>query len=250
MAAEAALRKKKAPSVGTMISVGSAILAFLKIYSFAHWDTYTVSTILTHQSFSGLFAITLVVLLPAALVVAFWMLATSLGESIREEEPWRSAAVTCVLLGLGCVLLAPWKWAAFVFVFGGFQVAYAMLVRALRSYLLRAGKKVPWLIRKTRLPHQSNTRFLAIAFMVVGLLVIALSDWGWSPKERLEIQGGERVGYFVAEQADYIVWIGDDDRRVEFIPASRLLGRTPCFSSERSLLAELVGPELRSTSCE
>lgn len=86
MATEVTRTTKKLPSLGTLITVGSAILAFLKIHSFAHWDTYTVLTILTHQSFAGLFAITLVVLLPAALLVTFWMLATSLGESIREES--------------------------------------------------------------------------------------------------------------------------------------------------------------------
>lgn len=243
---------KKLPSLGTLITVGSAVLAFLKIHSFAHWDTYTVSTILTHQSFAGLFAITLVVLLPAALLVTFWMLATSLGESIREEEAWRSTALICAVLGLGCLFLAPWSWAVFVLFLGGGQVAYGLLARALRSHLLRAGKKVPWLIRKSSLTQTtSNTRFLAISWMVLGLLVISLSDWGWSPKERIEIEGGERVGYFVAEQAGYIVWIGDDDRQVEFIPAPGLLERTPCFSSERSLLAGLVGPadKQHSSSC-
>lgn len=249
--AEAGLSQKTVPSFGTIISVGSAILAFLKIHSFAHWDAYTVSTILTHQSFAGLFTITLIVLLPVALLVAFWMLSVSVGESIREEEPWRSGALICLLLGFGCLLLAPWNWTLVALVFGSLQVLYAILLRTLRSHLLRTGRKVPWLVRRSGRQVASNMRAVATAFMVLGLLVIALSDWSWSPKERLELEGGERVGYFIAEQADYIVWIDDGDRMVEFIPSSRLLARTPCFSAERSLLAELFGStnELQSKPC-
>lgn len=231
------------PHLAIVVTIASALAASLKVYSFAHWDTYTVSTILMHQSFSGLFAIVLLVLLPVALAATLFMQSVSLGESIREEEPWRIEAVLCGLLAVGVVAFSPWRSAVPAIAVSGFLVTYALVVRLVRGRLERKGKTAPWLLRKGPLRPVPNVRVLTVGWVVFGILAVSVTDSGWMPKERLVLdQAQARVGYVLAVQGDHFVWVDDGDRAVDFIPTASLKDREPCSSPGRPLHSMLLWP--------
>jgi hypothetical protein len=71
---------------------------------------------------------------------------------------------------------------------------------------------------------------IPIALVVVG----AVSDAAWLPAEKLHLENGLTIaGYVLSESDHWIIVVRDDDRRIERLPATRVMHREACRPERR-----------------
>lgn len=234
------------------LSIITVLAITARIIWVAHGDTLTLTAIVVHQGIGGLVVTVFAIGLPIVAGLTAALTAADLGESIREEMPWRAQAAALIAVLLLSLLTVPSKWMVVVAIFAAAQVAYALLARTVRFLCQKKNRKTPWVFQKSRGYKKRVPALMLIATLIAIFPALIFSDSMWLPKEKISYAEKNEIGYVLSGDGDFTHVVREADRSSFILKTELITQRTYCpqGSGGRPILTEWFWPTAREYSVE
>lgn len=136
-------------NLGIFLSLLTILAITARIIWVAHGDAVTMTAIVAHQGVGGLVVTVFAIGLPIVAGFAAFLTAANLGESVREETPWKADTAVLIAFLLLSLLTVPSEWMLAIIVLVAALIAWALITRAVRWAHKKHGRRVPGLFEKS-----------------------------------------------------------------------------------------------------
>lgn len=239
-------RRLFADHLALVLSTLAATTIVAKIWTVAHGGLGGIAALVSSGGLTSLVG-ALLAGLPAIGTACVLAVGVLLPEAIREGDALPGPIVGTVVALLIGFALAPQRW----FLLGlswfiSMTLLSFVLLGARHLWTKRWSRRLPFMLRKSELPHNSHPVVSLALIALLGWAAVAASDRPWLPPEDVSTtQSGTITGY-VLDDSSGLLLLKDSDRSVIRIPEDEVSKRTICSTdarSARSLLSRIFWSE-------